>query len=149
MTKIKNYTYLKDVELIFRNFSGKELKFNKSGDRNFCIALTAEQAEELEALGYNIKMIASREQPYIMVAVSFEHKPPKITQATSRGTVLLSEDMIGLLDGADIEYTDVVISPYNWEVNGDTGIKAYLKSMYVELYEDEIDIMLAKKAAEE
>ena len=41
---------------------------------------------------------------------------------------------------------DLTINPYVWEANGNTGVKAYLGTMYVTIAEDPLD---AKYADEE
>ena len=71
--------------------------------------------------------------------VSFKNYPPKIIIISRRGQTPLSEDEINMLDWAEIETVDVSINPSSWEVNGAHGIKAYLKSIYVTIVEDELD----------
>lgn len=133
---------IENARIGFRNFSGEEGKFNPKGRRNFCVFLDTELGEVLQDDGWNIRWLEPREegdekQAYLQVAVSYDNIPPKIVQITSRGQTILHEDMVGVLDWAEIENVDIIIRPYNWEVNGKKGVKAYVKSMYVTILEDE------------
>lgn len=128
----------------FRNFSGKEGKYNPSGRRNFCVFFESDMAKTLEQDGWNIRWLEPRDenedrQAYLQVAVSFDNIPPKIILISSKGKTQLDEDGINILDWAEIENVDLIIRPYNWNVNGKDGVKAYIKSMYVTLVEDEFE----------
>lgn len=135
---------IEDARIIFRNFAGKEGPMNRAGDRNFCVLLDPEIAETLNADGWNVKVLEAREegeepQPYIQVAVSYKVRPPVIAMITSRGRTELDEDVVDLLDYADIVMTDLIFQPYNWEMGGKTGVKAYLKSLFVTVREDALE----------
>jgi hypothetical protein len=53
-----------------------------------------------------------------------------------------------MLDYADIKTIDVMLNPYEWEVNGNTGVKAYLKTAFVTLNEDELELKYAEDPTE-
>lgn len=128
----------------FRNFSGEEGRFNPKGRRNFCVFLEEDIAKDMEKEGWNVKWLRPREegdepQAYLQVKVVFGKIPPKIVLVTGRGKTRLDEDTVNILDWAEIQNVDLVIRPYNWEVNGNTGVSAYVKTMYITLREDEFE----------
>ena len=124
-----------------RNFSGREDKFNPKGRRNFlCVIDDPELVDKLKNDGWNIKQFASRNDEegdyYIPVSVSYKVAPPSIFLVTRKKKIRLDEETVSQLDWTEMENVDLIISPSRWEVNGRSGIKAYLKSMYVTVVED-------------
>ena len=135
---------VEDAQLIFKNFAGKEDKYNRAGDRNFSVILSSEVAVQMEKDGWNVKWLKPREEddeptPYIAVAVNFKNRPPRIVMLTSTSRTPVSEDMVEALDYADIAMVDLIARGYEWDVNGKRGIKAYLQSMFVTIEEDALE----------
>lgn len=142
---VKNNIVIEGARIGFRNFSGKEGQYNPAGRRNFCVFLDDKAlAEQLLKDGWNVRTLRPREegdeeQPYLQVAVNYENIPPKIVLITDHGKTNLEESEVGMLDWADIKNVDLIIRPYNWDVNGKQGVKAYAKSIYVTIEEDEFE----------
>ena len=139
--QVANIT-LNDCRIIFRNFSGKEGKFNPAGRRSFCVILDNLLAADLEREGWNIKYLKPRDdeeepQAYLQVRVNYGNVDPKIYMVVGKQKTLLDEDSVSSLDYAEIENVDLVIRPYEWDVNGKSGITAYVKTMYVTVARDE------------
>lgn len=135
---------IENARILFRNFAGKESKFNAKGKRNFCLLLDSDVAEELKDIGWNVKYLNPRDpedppQAYIQVAVAFDNFPPNIWMITGNKKTKLDEDSVSVLDYAEIENIDIIVRPYTWEVNGKGGIKAYVKNMYVTIVENEFE----------
>lgn len=140
----KNSTLkIENARIGFRNFAGAASTYNKAGDRNFVIFLEHDLAKELEADGWNIKWPKIdpdkdiKRDPHLPVSLKFNVVPPKVVLINGNTQTRMTEDTVSALDYAEIENVDIIINPYHWEVNGKTGVKAYVKTMYVTLVVDE------------
>lgn len=143
-----NTVLIEDARIVFRNFAGVEKQFNPAGRRNFSVVLDPDTAKKMEADGWNIKRKSPRDEGddeliHLPVTVHFGKRPPRLIMITSRGRTVLDRDTVDLLDWAEFETVDIIVRPFDWEVNGNTGRKAYLKTMYATVRENALDLKYA------
>lgn len=146
MNNSKNLT-IENAKIIFSNFSGVESVYNRKGNRNFCVVLNPDLANTLTKEGWNVKTTNPRNEEddvefYIHVTVKFDPFPPKIYAVINEKSILMNQTEMEGLDTSfkwrEVENVDLILTPYHWEVNGKSGVKAYLKTMYVTLEQDEL-----------
>lgn len=141
---------MEGVKLLFRNFSGKKTDYNAEGQRNFCVLLPPDAAEQMAKDGYNIKFTRPRDEddtadPYVQVKINYGGaRPPRVVLITDRGRTELGEDELNILDWADIRNVDLILGPYRWKLREGTpreatGISCYLQSIYITIQEDKLE----------
>ena len=142
-----NTVLMEGVRIIFRNFAGKEGQYNREGDRNFAVLLDDTVATAMAEDNWNIKWLKPRSeeegdtpQAYLPISVNFKGRPPRIVMITSRGRTNIDESQVETLDWVDIINVDLIVRPYEWTVNGKSGVKAYLQSIYVTIEEDPLEL---------
>lgn len=143
--RVNDEIKLEDVRLIWRNFAGEERQFNTKGKRNFAIPLEEPLALELEEIGWNVKAKQQDDGStlyHLPVTVKMDGRvPPRlflITKSKNRRTQL-DEDTIMLLDYAEFDAVDVILRPFNWDVQGKQGVAAYLKTGFFIIHEDDLE----------
>lgn len=129
---------VEDARIIFRNFAGNAGKYNAQGNRNFAVVVPPEIVEQMREDGWNVKTTRPREDDpdyepfsYLPVKVSYKGRPPRIVLVYGDERVEITEDDVASVDDLDIRSADVVIRPYDWEIDGRVGRSAYLKTLYI------------------
>jgi hypothetical protein len=135
---------IENARLVYRNFSGKETQFKPEGTRAFSVVLDKDTADRMAQDGWNVKCKPAQDDDdeefcHIEVTVGYKMRPPKVIVITDTSRTSLTEETIGMLDWAEIRNVDLVANAYSWEVGGKTGIKAYLKTMFVTIEEDALE----------
>lgn len=142
---------MQNVEIRARNFSGKEGRYNAKGQRNVLVLLPDNIAAAMLEDGWNVKELKPREDdpdgkptPFLKVKINWNTDPkPRMVVVTSKNKTPLTEEDMLMLDFAKFTNVDIKVNPYQWEVDGDTGVTAYLKSGFFTLDEDELDLKYA------
>jgi len=136
---------LENVRIGFRNFEGREGPYNKSGERSFAVFLDRQTADDLSNEGWNVKYPKVNDaidpdedtrDPYLQVSVGFDYYPANVFLISNGQPTKLTEVEVPMLDWAELENVDLVLRPYQWTVNNNSGIKAYLKSGYFTIVAD-------------
>jgi hypothetical protein len=136
---------VEDAQLIFRNFEGREQTFNPAGQRNFCCILDLDTAQAMEADGWNIRWTTPKEEgdvpkPYIKIKVGYKIFPPRAVLIAGGVSTHLDEDHVGMLDWVDIAKVDLFAHASEWNHGNKSGTSAYLKSIFVTIAEDPLEI---------
>ncbi len=147
-----NKLHLEEVGVVFKNFRGAPSTYNAEGKRNFSILISdLVVAADLIEEGWALKSLKNEDGEidayHLPVNVNYKGRtPPRIYKVslTTNRQLALEERTIDMLDYLPIQYIDVILNPYEWEVRGETGIKAYCHTMYVIIEENELDIKWAK-----
>lgn len=145
-TTARETVTVEDTRILFRNFSGKPDTYNQNGARNFAVVLPDPLAEELRNEGWNIKTLDGYEDEepiqVLQLTLGYKGRPPRVVMMAnvSKTRTPLDERSVGVLDAMDIVQVDVIFRPYHWEVQGNKGIKAYVKSLFVIIDEDPLEL---------
>lgn len=132
---------IKDAEIYFKNFRGRELPFNPAGRRTFCVRIDGRKARKLKKDGWSIKVMyinksRTKRRWYLPVTIYESYADTKINSKVvaimSDGGLKICKQLnghsLGLLDVVDIGHSNMVIRGYEYNVNGQHGIKAYLRN---------------------
>ena len=141
MANVNNIN-IEGAMIIWKNFSGERDKFNP-GKRGFSVVIDdAVMADELRQEGWNIKERTlsegadDSEQEWTLPVKLNMNRYTQVWLIVGKHKNLLDEDTVAQLDVVDIVNCDLSIRPYEWEMNGRTGITAYVDSMYVTIREN-------------
>ena len=157
----KDRLFLKNAQIMWKNFTGSARKFNDEGDRNFAVVLQpgivingveaktmddiAQAVQLMQGCGWNIKtyLPANAEEGvmpiiYLPVKVSYEHWEPKVYMVCGKNKTILNAETVSMLDDMSLTFCDIQINPYNWSTVNGSGVKAYLAVMYANLDPNDI-----------
>ena len=145
---------LEGVTVIFKNFRGEKGTYNEAGVRTFSIVIPdLEYAADLIEQGWALKPLKNEEGDidsyHLPVKINYDSRqPPRIYKISMVNNAQLPLDVktIDMLDYLPIDYVDIIVNPYLWDVQGETGVKAYCQTMYVVIEENALDIKWANMA---
>lgn len=147
MARNANLFKISSPEIFMINFAGRKSDANPQGHRQFAMKIPSQElADKMAEEGWSVWYTKESEKygepnPCITVEMRWhyeddlKHLSPKIYRCTRKNPegVLLTEDIVGDLEDDDIEDIVLWINPRRWTVNGKSGIKAYVHSMWLKV----------------
>ena len=152
--RVEGIVELEEVRIINRNFSGQETEYNPPGKITFCAVLPSEELfEDLKRDGWNVKHTRPNDDypdgmPFLPIEANYDRRPPRIYQVTPKRMTLLPKELVSGLDTVTIISADLIVGPYNYEVRGEYGVKAYLRSGHFNIEQSKFDEKYAHLAQE-
>lgn len=151
--RVKGDIKLEDITMLWRpNFAGEKRQFNDEGKRNFNIELDEETADHLADLGWPVKTWEKTDDEgktqnvhFIKVKVNMEgNRPPSVFLISTTGRneprrTPMDAETIEILDALEFETVDVIITPHNYDFNGNQGVTAYLKTGFFILKQNDLE----------
>lgn len=110
----------------------------EDGNYGFTVFLPEALYEALKEEGWYVKhkekYAGDQREFQIDVSFRFDKYPPNITMISDDGArVIVSEANVAALQTADFERVDLVIRPYNWKKDGNSGVSAKVDTMDIYL----------------
>ena len=137
---------LQNTQRVLKNFSGKKgVYFNSTGNPEFACVLPPELAEMMKAAGWNVKQFKAKPEDegepdfFIKVKIGVNGRPPRMVMINSAGRLDIDVYGCQVFDYVRAKNVDITLRPYEYEFQGNTGISAYLNSLFVTVEEDELD----------
>lgn len=134
---------IEDARLVYKNFAGEGGKYNREGDRNFCVVLPNREVADLLAANtnkygvpWNVKVKPPIDEGgdefiYLPVKIKFNSRGPKIYVKSGRAVNIFDESIAHEIDNMVIKSVDLNIRPYDDVVNGKPFRAAYLDGMWI------------------
>ena len=125
---------IEKAQIVYKNFSGRETMVNRKGNRNFIVRIDGRKANKLKKQGWNIKCSEIKHKKVWFLPVSIkdfydQDKKPTIYMQIKgdKDDIIVDDSNIRFIDYATIDWSHIEVFGYKWTLNGQSGIKAYLK----------------------
>jgi hypothetical protein len=133
---------IQDAKLLFPNFAGIATQYNKPGDRNSCVLIDDDLANQLAAIGWNIRIGKSTDPDivpgkFISFTVNMNAKfPPRLWLIRhGRRPELMAPEDFNILDFARYQSVSLKINQYIWNEKPQK-VSGFLEEGFFELMPD-------------